>query len=187
MVTYTTYKATFTLDNRNPKTQQYCPVDLGEGFHTKIRNKEVLEKYDLLGKGVLAFVNKICHLVDNTKDELPTEDWEALELALRILMVSNDSGELYYYLLHAHGADALSYDTWVHFAEDMDWRICVRTFADMPTEVLEEYGAKRWEKRSKTAGEEGKKHILRAISQRTDIYGIHSLPSEMVDSILFAK
>lgn len=181
---YTTYKTYFRP--QSSQTQQtYEPVDIGEGFVTKTRNKEVLEKYNLLGKDVLSFVNELCFIVDEKKDEMPLEEWESLEFTLRVLMVTYDGGELYYYLLHAHGAEALNYNAWAHFAGDTDWRICVRTFADMPTEILEEYAAKDWAERTRTTGEEGKKHILNAISQRTDIYGVHSLPTNMVEAILF--
>lgn len=181
---YTTYKAYFRP--QSSQTQQtYEPVDLGEGFVTKTRNKEVLEKHDLLGKDVLSFVNELCFLVDEKKADMPLEEWEALEFSLRVLMVSYDGGELYYYLLHAHGADALNYNAWTHFASDTDWRICVRTFTDMPTSILEEYAVKEWKERTRTTGEEGKKNIIKAISKRTDIYGAHSLPTEMVEGILF--
>lgn len=160
-------------------------VDLGEGFITKTRNKKVLEKHDLLGKDVLNFVNELCFLVDEKKDEMPVEEWESLEFTLRVLMVTYDGGELYYYLLHAHGADAIKYNTWVHFSFDSDWLICVRTFTDMPTEVLEEYAVKAWMERTRTTGTEGTKNIIKAISKRTDMYGAHSLPTDMVEGILF--
>jgi hypothetical protein len=186
MATYTTYKTRFTLDNRKPKTPQYIMVDVGEGFETEIRNTEVMDKYDLLGKDVLTFVNEICTLVDTKKPELPADDWDALALALKVLMIRYDGGELYYYLLHTYGADALNYHAWVHFAEDTDWLVCVNTFANMPTEFLEEYAAKRWASRATTAGESGKKQIIKAISERTDIYGINSLPMNMVEGILFS-
>lgn len=181
---YTTYKAYFRPQFSQTR-QSYDPVDLGEGFKTKTRNKEFLEKHNLLGKDVLSFVNELCFLVDEKKADLPLEEWESLEFSLRALMVTYDGGELYYYLLHAHGAEALNYNAWAHFASDTDWRICVRTFTDMPTDILEEYAAKDWAERTRTTGEEGKKNIIKAISKRTDIYGSHSLPINMVEGILF--
>jgi hypothetical protein len=173
----------WTVNFGSKKPSEY-KMELENGFIAKTSNKEYLEKHDLLGKGTLHFVNTLCILVDEKKDELPVEEWKSLELTLCRLMVDYDYGELYYYLLHSYGVDAINYNAWVHFSLDTDWNICLRAFTDMPTEVLEEYGLRDWHRRSPTAGDG--KEILKAISRRSDIYGANSgLPPEMVKGILF--
>lgn len=162
-------------------------VPLGEGFQTKTYSIECLKKYNLIGVDVLTFVNTLCSLVDNEKDEVTLEEWHCLEFTLRAFMVTYDSGELYFYLLHSHGPDAINYRAWVHFANDSSWPICVRTFTDMPTEMLEEYAAKDWQRRIQGCGDETKRKFMEAIGKRTDIYGQDSLPLEMVEGILFGK
>ena len=144
--------------NRPGLTKKF---DLGEGFTTKTRTKEVLEKHDLIGKDVLGFVNELCFIVDEKKEELPLEEWESMEFSLRALMVSYDGGELYYYLLHAHGAEALNYNAWAHFASDTDWLVCVRTFTYMPTAVLEEYAAKDGQNAAELRGKRERKKSSR--------------------------
>src|SRR5687767_3886744 len=78
-------------------------IELGEGFRTKTRNVNYLEKHGLLDKGVLELVNGLCFLVDEKTYDLPVDEWNVLKETLNSFMVSYDSGELYYYLLHAHG------------------------------------------------------------------------------------
>jgi hypothetical protein len=172
------YHTTYT-----PKLPEYV-VDLGEGFKTKTKNKDHLTKHGLMEVDILTFVNKLCVLVDTKKDEIPADEWNTLKNTLAHLVVSYD-GELYYYLLHAHGADALNYNAWVHFSYDSSWPVCVRTFTDMPTDVLEQYALKAWAVRNRTLGDDGRKAVMQAISKRTDIYGTESLPIEMVERILF--
>lgn len=162
-------------------------VRLGEGFQTKTIDHDHLVKYGLIGKDMLSFLNDLCFLVDEKKGDIPAEEWESLKFSLRALMWTYDAGELYYYLLHAHGADAIKYNAWVHFASDSTWDICVRVFTDMPTDILEEYGAKEWQTRTQTTGHKGKESLLKAIGKRTDIYGSDSLPEDMVEGILFKK
>jgi hypothetical protein len=163
-------------------------VSLGEGFQTKTRNKDHLEKHGLIGTDLLSFVNDLCVLVDEKKSELPKEEWENLAFTLLVLMVTYDTGELYYYLLHSYGADAINYNAWVHFVSDSDWRTCVRAFTDMPTAILEEYGAKEWQGRIHKMYRANIEQFLKAISERTDIYGANGgLPSEMVEGILFSS
>jgi hypothetical protein len=162
------------------------PIDLGDGFSARPRNSKILEKYDVLGQGSLHFVNTLSTLVDEKKDELPEEDWEALAYALKRFMIDYEGGDLYYYLVHTHGADALNYNAWVHFSLDCVWSVCVRTFTDMPTEVIEEYGVRHWAERNKTIGPEGSGHIMEALNNRTDIYGANGgMPVQMVKGILF--
>jgi hypothetical protein len=160
-------------------------IDLGEGFLAKTSNKEYLEKHNLLGKGVLHFVNTLCVLVDEKKDELPEAEWDSLDYTLRHLMVAYENGHLYFYLLNTHGADAINYNAWAHFSLDTLWGVCVQTFTDMPTAVIEEYGVRHWKRRSRTLGKNGYNSVMKAIEARTDIYGSGSLPSQMVAGILF--
>lgn len=160
-------------------------IDLGDGFIAKTRNKETLEKHGVLGQGSLHYVNTLSALVDEQKAVLPAEEWESLEWSLRRFMIDYEGGDLYYYLMHTHGADALSYNTWAHFSLDTVWSVCLRTFTDMPTAVIEEYGVRHWKRRSKTIGEDGYKSLLKAISNRTDIYGNGSMPPNMARDILF--
>ena len=160
-------------------------VDLGDGFIAKTTNKKHLQKHDLTGKGSLHFVNTLSTLVDEQKPFLPEEEWKSLEWSLHRFMIDYEDGDLYYYLVHTHGADALNYNTWAHFSLDTVWQVCLRTFTDMPTEVIEEYGVRHWKRRSKTIGEEGYKSLLKAISNRTDIYGNGNMPPNMAKNILF--
>jgi len=160
-------------------------IELGEGFIARTSDKEVLEKHELLGNGVLAFVNDLSFLVDEKKDELPEEEWGTLELTLKRLMIDYQDGELYYYLVHTHGADAINLSAWGHFSLDTVWRVCVRTFTDMPTNVIEAYGGRYWNERKGTLGSEGYKAVMKAVSKRTDIYGNGSLPSYLAQGILF--
>lgn len=162
-------------------------VLLENGFQTKTLNHDHLVKHGLMGKGMLHFVNGLCALVHEGKDATPADEWNTLELTWRVLMKTYENGELYFYLLHAYGPDAISYSSWVHFASCSTWDICVRVFTDMPTAVLEEYGTRDWKERSRTAGLEGKVTILAAIGKRTDIYGIDSMPAHLVDGIIFGS
>lgn len=162
-------------------------IDLEDGFIAKTTNKEVIEKHDLLGKGSLHFVNTLSELVDEKKDSLPEEEWTVLERTLNRLMIDYENGELYYYLVHSFGSDAISYNAWAHFSLDTVWSVCVRTFTDMPTEVIEEYGVRHWARRNTTVGKEGSAHLMQAINERTDIYGQNGgLPPKMVAGILFS-
>lgn len=161
-------------------------IDLEDGFIVRSANKSILEKYGLLGQGSLHFVNALSILVDNKTDSLPKEDFEALEFALKRFMIDYEGGKLYYYLVHTYGPEALNYNAWVHFASDAVWGICVRTFTDMPTAILEEFGAHAWAEFSVTVGKEGSRHIMSALSKRTDIYGENGgMPAELVKGILF--
>ena len=112
-------------------------ITLEDGFVVRTAKQSVLEKYDLLGKGSLHFVNSLSILVDEKKDSLPEEDWEALKLILKRFMIDYEGGELYYYLVHTYGAEAINYNAWVHFIADSVWGVCVRTFTDMPTAILQ--------------------------------------------------
>jgi hypothetical protein len=112
------------------------PIDLGDGFIVRSITPHYLEKHDLLGKGSLHFVNALSTLVEEQKDDLPEEEWAALERTLKRLMIDYENGDLYYYLVHTHGADALNYSAWVRFSSDCVWSVCVRTFTDMPTAIL---------------------------------------------------
>lgn len=161
-------------------------ITLEDGFVVRTANQSVLEKYDLLGQGSLHFVNALSILVDDKKDSLPEEDWEALKLILKRFMIDYEGGELYYYLVHTFGAEALNYRAWMHFVSDSVWGVCVRTFTDMPTAILEEFGAHDWAERCGTIGEVGSRHIMKALSKRTDIYGANGgMPAELVKGILF--
>ena len=168
------------LDYRAPN---YSRIDLEEGLVVRTMNRAVLEKHDLLGKGALHFVNAVSDLVEDKKEELPEEEYKVLAATLKRLMIDYEDGELYRHLLHTHGADAINYNAWVHFSDDCVWSVCVKTFTDMPTEILEEYGARHWADRDKTIGAEGSKHIMEALSRRSDMYG--SLPGQMVKGIIF--
>jgi hypothetical protein len=164
-------------------------VELGEGFITQIKDDDYLAKHGLLGKDVLTFVNDLSALVEENKrnDTLSRDERISLDFALTRFMVIYDDGELYYYLLHAYGPDALNYSSWVRFASDTSWPICVRTFSDMPTSILEEYGVKDWHERTKYMRREDVEVFLKAIGKRNDIYGSGSLPMEMMEGILFGS
>jgi hypothetical protein len=171
--------------------QQY-KIEIGEGFYIKSsyqahleQHKRYLEKHGLLGQGILHFVNGLCDVVADQSEHLPAEEKDSLEPTLKRLMLTNESGELYYYLLHAHGAEAITYNAWARFNFDCNWNVCLRTFTDMPTSVLEEYGRKARDRMDKNLSGAGRREIMTAIGKRDDIYGIHSLPPEMVFSLLF--
>ena len=160
-------------------------VELGEGFTTQVKDDDCLEKHGLLNRDLLGFVNDLSVLVEEKKDSLSRNEWISLEFALTRLMVIYDDGELYYYLLHAYGPDAINYSAWVRFASDTSWPICVRTFSDMPTSILEEYGVRNWEDRTKHMRREDVEVFLKSIGRRTDIYGSDNLPTNMMEGILF--
>lgn len=187
MATYTTsYKANFTFNRPVSKVRKYSLVDIGDGFETKIYDSSsILEKYELLGNNLVSFLNNICILVETKKTEIPDADWNELRLALNFLMVRYDGGSLYYHILDTYGIESLNYYAWVHFAEDSDWRVCANTFGHMPTKVLERYTSERWENRSATAGEEGRKTILEIIRNRADLYGSQALSTSQVEAVLF--
>lgn len=164
-------------------------LPLSNGFFLKTTNTNAscLDRYKLLDKDVLYFTNRLSLLVDTRKNKIPKNDWEILARTLNNFMVTHQNGELYYYLLHAHGPDAIKYNAWVHFASDTDWSICVRTFTDMPTKILEEYADKEWHNRTRRMSYKDIEVFLKAINKRTDIYGNDSLPLSMVEGILFDK
>lgn len=157
---------------------------LGRGFKAKSIDRTQLEKHDLLGKGILHFVNNLCVLVDEKRDELPEAEWESLNYTLHSLMLRYEDGELYEHLLHTYGISAINYNTWTHFTIDPDWDICLKAFIDMPTEILEEYASRNSIPPRHT---EDNRAIMDAIRRRADIYGEKSLPSEMVEGILFNR
>lgn len=169
------------------RTRVHDPrITLEDDFVVRSPHQSVLEKYELLGKDSLHFVNTLSVLVDEKNDSLPEEDWEALKFTLKRFMIDYEGGELYYYLVHTHGAEALNYNAWMHFIADAVWGVCVRTFTDMPTAILEEYCSSDWAEHSGTVGKEGSRHILKALSNRTDIYGENGgMPAELVKGILF--
>lgn len=163
-------------------------ITLEDGFVVRTTNQSILEKYDLLSQGSLHFVNTLSVLVDEKKDSLPEEDWEVLQLTLKRFMIDYEGGEVYYYLVHTYGPEALNYNAWVHIIADSVWGVCVRTFTDMPTAILEEYGSRDWAEHSGTVGKEGSGHIMKALSKRTDIYGKNGgMPAELVKGILFTS
>lgn len=104
------------------------------------------------------------------------------EYTLRRLMLMYEDGDLYEHLLHTFGANSIGYNTWCHFTIDLNFDVSLKAFTDMPTEILEEYGARNWVTYRYSEDNEA---ILEAISKRTDIYGGSSLPSEMLHGILF--
>jgi hypothetical protein len=157
-------------------------LEIGHGFTAKSRDYAHLEKHNLLGRGPLAFVNDLCALVDEKKDELPSDEWDSLEFTLHRLMLMYEDGELYEHLLHNYGPNALGYNAWVHFTIDPNWDVCLKAFIDMPTEILEEYGSRNSIPDRHT---EDNKAIMDAISKRADTYGGNSLPRDMVEGILF--
>ena len=170
------------LDFRAPSYQR---IEL-DGFTVRTNNSACLEKYDLLDKGILHFVNALSDLVESKKEELPEEDFKVLSFTLKRVMIDYEDGELYDYLVHTHGPEAIQFNAWVHFALDCIWTVCVRTFTDMPTSILEEYGLSEWPRRSGSMGREGNKAVMAAIHARSDIYGHNGgIPPQMVRGILF--
>lgn len=169
------------------RTRVHDPrITLEDGFVVRTTNQSVLEKYDLLGQGTLHFVNTLSALVDEKKDSIPEEDWEVLKFTLKRFMIDYEGGEVYYYLVHTYGPEALNYNAWMHFIADSVWGVCVRTFTDMPTEVLETYGSRDWAEHTGTVGKEGSRNIMDALRKRTDIYGENGgMPAELVKGILF--
>jgi hypothetical protein len=157
-------------------------VKIGHGFIAKSVDRAHLVKYDLLGNGPLAFVNKLCALVDEKKDELPPDEWDSLQFTLKALMVRYEDGELYEHLLHTFGPDNLNYNAWVHFSIDPVWDVCLKVFTEMPTEVLEEYGSRNWVPYQHDVDNEA---IMESISKRTDIYGGNNIPQDLLEGILF--
>lgn len=177
------YQALWEHKSMRDWNAEFSLVAIGNGFEVKSLNKEHLEKHGLLGKGALHFMNEISILVDEKKDELSEEEWNSLEYTLNDLSVTHQDGELYYFLLHAYGAEAMNFAAWTRFSMDSEWKICLKTFASMPTNILEEYGRKMWKERVKTLGDEGIKKVFEVISARKDIYG--ELPIDMTVGILF--
>lgn len=157
-------------------------IEIGHGFIAKSIDRTHLEKHNLLGRGLLAFVNDLCFIVDEKEGELPLEEWNSLEFTLHRLMLVYEEGDLYEHLLHTYGANAISYNAWLHFSRDPRWEICLQAFTEMPTEILEEYASRNW---VPSRQEADRKAIMEAISKRTDIYGNDSLPPELAEGILF--
>lgn len=60
-------------------TQYKNDIDIGHGFIAKAIDRSYLEKHDLLGKGLLNFVNDLCLIVDEKKDQLLLDEWNCLE------------------------------------------------------------------------------------------------------------
>lgn len=166
------------------ETRYMDEIEIGHGFIAKSRDESLLEKHNLLGQGPLTFVNDLCALVDEKKEELPPEEWDSLEFTLHRLMLMYEDGDLYEHLLHTYGANAIGYNAWLHFSIDPRWDICLKAFIDMPAEVLEEYASRNWVPYRHEVDNEA---IMEAISKRTDVYGADSLPREMVEGILFHK
>ena len=160
-------------------------IPVGDGFTMQTMNEGLLRERGLLDNGVLHLANGLADL-EAQKDSLPEEEWVVFERSLASLTVGYDTGELYYYLLHGHGPAAINYNLWVRFSLDSSWGICIRTFKDMPTDVLEEYGRKVWHQvRRGSCGWDGRQKIYAAIGERKDIYGAHSMPTNLAVGILF--
>lgn len=180
--------AVYTSSYRTSYYIGYSPpsvIKFKEGFPTTTKNKEHLKKHGLLDLNLLEFLNKLCFLVDENAETLPEKEWETLEHTLKRLIINYEDGSLCDYLVQQYGAEAISYNAWIHFNNDSDWFACLRTFEHMPTEVLERFAAEEWKERRKTIGEEGTRLVLRSIGERTDYYGKESLPEEMVRGLLF--
>ena len=168
-------------------TARFRKLDVGEGFIVVVEEPivELLRSKGLLGQGVLHFANRLADLTAE-KESLPEEEWKAYESAMSSLTVGYDGGELYRFLLHSHGPDTINFNLWARLSLDSCCPICVRTFTQMPTEVLEEYGKKVWhQERRRSCGKSGRKEIYDAIGQRSDIYGAHSMPIKLAVGLLF--
>lgn len=167
------------------RTSRGYDIDIGDEFRITVPNMELLEKHNLLGQGLLHFTNELCSLFDDLEENPEDREWKALDATIRRLMIGYENGEIYYHLIEKHGVEALNFNAWFHFAGDMRYEVCLQTFTDMPTDVLEEYGRASWKRRVRTLGEVGIKHVLSHISAREDMYG--NLPSDLVFSLLFEQ
>ena len=161
-------------------------IDIGEGFTMQTMNRELLWERGLLGKDVLHLANSLADL-EAKWDSFPEEEAEVYGCSLASLILGYQRGELYLYLLHNHGPDAINFNLWVKFSLHTRLPICIRTFKDMPTEVIEGYGTEIWQQvRSRFKfTHDGLRKVYEAIGQRSDIYGANSLPTKLAVGILF--
>lgn len=153
----------------------------------------VLASNDVLSDNLVEFINALCQIVDDNSyaatRTIDNDEYAQLERCLRSIMIRYESGALYHHLLNSsdNAMNELNFAVWSHFTLDQTWDMCVRSFADMPTEMLEKYAADEaiWAERSATVGREGFNDIMAAIATRTDIYGGGNLPNDMLKEILF--
>lgn len=157
-------------------------IDIGDGYHLSA-DSALLQKYDLLGDlTLLQFVNRLCYLTDDADTDIPDADLLALRYTLRRLMLTYETGRLHDHLIEKYGAEAVSFYVWAHFSLDLEWNAVLRTFASMPTAVLEEYGHTVWPRRNRSLGEEGIMLVGKMLSHRTDDFG--KLPADLAMDLL---
>lgn len=139
---------------------------------------DVMEKYDLLENNLLDFINALCSLVDEQKENLPEKDWEILEATLRRIMITHQWGGLYGHLIENYGPELLNFAAWWHFTTDTDWKVVLQAFIDMPTRMLEEYAGEPWTRR-KTHPDDVQE-LLHAMTKRSDIWAIDGWAAEIL-------